>query len=82
VKLWNCELFSGFEDREQQRTQKRFNERRTLRMEDKSNLNTFEFALECLNLTPRGVFDKENPSGEANNNQGIEHGGEVRLRSL
>jgi hypothetical protein len=47
-------------------------------MEDKSDLKTFEFALKCLNLTPRGAFGKENPSGEANNDQRIENRGEVR----
>jgi hypothetical protein len=38
-------------------------------MEDKHDLKTFEFALDCLNLTPRGVFGKESSSREANNNR-------------
>jgi hypothetical protein len=50
--VWIFELFRRFKDREQQRTQKRFNERRILRMEDKSELDAFEFTHKCLHSMP------------------------------
>ena len=42
--------------------------RNILRMEYNSDLEAFEFTLKCLNGIPRGVFEKENSSGDANNN--------------
>jgi hypothetical protein len=35
-------------------------------MQDKSDSKTFEFALKCLNVMPRGAVGEENPSGEPN----------------
>jgi hypothetical protein len=57
VNLWNCELFCGFKDGEQQRMQKPLTKRRGLRREDKSDTEAFGFALKFLNLTPRGAFE-------------------------